>query len=104
MKKTIFILSMAFAVLTAAAQVSVVSQIDSIEILVGQQATVTLNATVKKGQKLVFPDIRPSVNLVPGVEVVAVSQADTAGLDNGMISVSRMAVIENASLEYIPLE
>ena len=76
---------MAFAVLTAAAQVSVVSQIDSIEILVGQQATVTLNATVKKGQKLVFPDIRPSVYLVPGVEVVAVSQADTAGLDNGMI-------------------
>ena len=95
---------MAFAVLTAAAQVSVVSQIDSIEILVGQQATVTLNATVKKGQKLVFPDIRPSVNLVPGVEVVAVSQADTAGLDNGMISVSRRYTITSfdENLYYLP--
>ena len=95
---------MAFAVLTAAAQVSVVSQIDSIEILVGQQATVTLNATVKKGQKLVFPDIRPSVYLVPGVEVVAVSQADTAGLDNGMISVSRRYTITSfdENLYYLP--
>ena len=57
---------MIFAVLTAAARVSVVSQIDPIEILVGEQATVTLNVTIKKGQKLMFPDIQPSRFIVPG--------------------------------------
>lgn len=104
MKKTIFVLSMIFAVLTTAAQVSVVSEIDSIEIFVGQQANVTLNATIKKGQKLVFPDIKPSAYLVPGVEVIAVSQSDTSGLDNDMISVSRRYTITSfdESLYYLP--
>ncbi len=95
---------MIFAVLTAAARVSVVSQIDPIEILVGEQATVTLNVTIKKGQKLMFPDIQPSRFIVPGVEVGEGSSADTSSLDNDMISVSKRYTITSfdEKLYYLP--
>lgn len=95
---------MIVAAISAAAQVSVVSEIDSIEIFVGQQANVTLNATVKKGQKLTFPDIKPASILVPGVEVVSVSQADTSVLDNDMLKVSRKYTVTSfdENLYYLP--
>lgn len=95
---------MVFTAFAAVAQVSVVSEIDSIEIFVGQQTNVTLNAVVKKGQKLVFPDIKPAGLLVPGVEVVAVSHADTSVLDNNMISVSKKYTITSfdEDLYYLP--
>jgi len=104
MKRAVFILSLAVMTLAAAAQVSVVSEIDSVEIFVGQQANVTLNATVKKGQKLMFPDIVPPGFLVPGVEVLSVSQADTSELDNGMIKVSRRYTVTSfdEKLYYLP--
>ena len=41
------------------AQVTVESKIDSIEIFIGEQAHMTVDVTMKKGQKLVFPVFKP---------------------------------------------
>ena len=43
------------------AQVTVESKIDSIEIFIGEQAHMTVDVTMKKGQKLVFPVFKPSI-------------------------------------------
>ena len=71
------------------AQVTVESKIDSIEIFIGEQAHMTVDVTMKKGQKLVFPVFKPSEMITPGVEVLEQSDADTSKLDNDMIKVSK---------------
>ena len=90
--------------LTIMAKVSVVSEIDPIEIFVGQQAGLTLKATVKKGQKTVFPDVKPSTWLTPGVEVIDVSHADTSDVEDGFITISRKYTITSfdEKLYYLP--
>lgn len=92
------------AALAVMAKVSVVSEIEPIEIFVGQQADVTLKATVRKGQKAVFPDVRPSAWLAPGVEVVGVSPADTSDVEDGFITISRKYTITSfdEKLYYLP--
>ena len=47
MKRTFLFLLLAAAVLTAKSQVTVEAAIDSIEILIGEQAHVTVTATMK---------------------------------------------------------
>ena len=65
----LFILSI--FVLTAQAQVSVETSVDRIEMLVGEQAHVTLTAVVKENAKVEFPKFKPSEFVTPGVEVLA---------------------------------
>ena len=87
-----------------AAQVQVESVIDSIQILIGEQAHLTLSVSVKKGQPLEFPDFKPSQYITPGVEVLESSKADTAELDNGMIRVSKVYTLTSFDerLYYLP--
>ena len=72
------------------AQVQVESTIDSIQILIGEQAHVTLNVSMKKGLKLEMPQFKRLQYVTPGVEFVSDTQADTSELDNNMIRVSKV--------------
>ena len=86
------------------AQVTVESKIDSIEIFFGEQAHMTVDVTMKKGQKLVFPVFKPSEMITPGVEVLEQSDADTSKLDNDMIMVSKQYTLTSfdEKLYYLP--
>ncbi len=74
-------------VATAQAQ-TVEQKIDSLQLLIGQQTTLHLKVSAKKGQKVVMPSFQPSQQLIPGVEVVGQSAGDTihSGDENVVIS------------------
>ncbi len=95
------------AVMTAVsslAQVQVESSIDPIQILIGEQAQLKLQVSYKKGQSLILPQFKQSQYITPGVEVLDMSEADTAQLDNGMICVSRTYTLTSfdEQLYYLP--
>ena len=89
---------------SAFAQVQVESSIDSIQILIGEQAHLTLQVSYKKGQSLLLPQFKPSEYITPGVEVLEMSDADTAQLDNDMIRVSKVYTLTSfdEQLYYLP--
>lgn len=86
------------------AQVQVESTIDSIQILIGEQAHVTLNVSMKKGLKLEMPQFKRMEHVTPGVEFVNDTQADTSELDNNMIKVSKIYTLTSfdENLYYLP--
>lgn len=72
------------------AQVRVESAIDTPQILIGEQAHVTLTVTLREGQSAALPEYEPSARLIEGVEVVAQGEVDTTKLDNQMQRLSRV--------------
>ena len=72
--------------LALSAQVSVEAVIDSIQILVGQQAHVTLTATAKVNAKVEFPQFKPMELIIPGVEVLDSHELEQQPQDNGFVS------------------
>jgi hypothetical protein len=90
--------------LSLSAQVQVESSIDSIQILIGEQAHLSLDVSLKKGQSVQLPMFKPSEYITPGVEVLEMSDADTMQLDNGMIKVSRVYTLTSfdEQLYYLP--
>ena len=73
----------------AMAQVKVESAIDTPEILIGEQAHVTLNVTLRQGQHAALPEYEAGALLTPGVEVVEQGVVDTTLLDNQMQRLTR---------------
>ena len=71
-----------------AQSVSVVSKIDTMTILIGQQTHMTVDVTARKGAKVVFPHFKRTQYIVPGVEVLDDTKADTSDVD-GMMRVSK---------------
>lgn len=71
-----------------AQSVSVVSKIDTMTILIGQQTRMTVDVTARKGAKVVFPHFKRTQYIVPGVEVLDDTKADTSDVD-GMMRVSK---------------
>ncbi len=67
----------------------VIQKIDSLQILIGEQTTLHLQASVKRGQKVVMPSFKASQQLIPGVEVVEQSQGDTTDLGDEKVMISR---------------
>lgn len=53
------------------AQVHVEAKLDSMVILIGQQARMTVDVTAPKGAKVVFPTYKRSQYITPGVEVLS---------------------------------
>ena len=104
MKRIIFIISLIACVLSASAQVYVESKIDSIEILIGEQTSVALSVTAKKGAKVNMPVYEPSQYITPGVEVLAHSDADTSQLDNGLLKITKRYTLTSfdENLYYLP--
>ena len=71
MKKTILLITLILNVLIAFAQASVEAKIDPIEMMIGEQATVTLTVQAGEGAKVQWPTFQPRQQIVPGVEVLA---------------------------------
>ncbi len=90
--------------LHASAQVSVENRIDSVQILIGEQAHITLSVTMKEGQHAVFPQYGPNAFLTQGVEVLEAKDGDTVRLDNQMMRVARVYTITSFddTLYYLP--
>ena len=80
---TRYILTMLLMVacLPAGAQVTVEQRVDSMGILIGEQAHLTLAVTMPKGARLQWPELRERQYVVPGVEVVDVADGDTLEAD-----------------------
>lgn len=84
-----FLLSIIYvwaAVACFAQQVTVTAHIDSITILVGKQARLTVDVTAQHGARIEFPRLSKSQNIVPGVEVVDCSPVDTSDVDGLMLA------------------
>ena len=89
---------------TSFAQVSVEASVDRIEMLVGQQAHVTLKAVVKENSKVEFPKFKPSEFVTPGVEVLAGQSMDDKELDNGCVEKAMVYTLTSFddTLYYLP--
>lgn len=103
MRKIIPFIFLILAAVTAKAQVSVEAKIDSLEILIGQQANITLQVTMNNGQHLQMPRFAGNI-LTAGVEIVNVFPADTSSSDGGKITVSQVYRITSfdQKLYYLP--
>lgn len=104
LKKISFVILLMLSMLPIRAQVEVKTQIDSTEILIGQQAHITLDVTLKSGMKLVLPEFKPQQNITPGVEVVEQSVADTSSLGDDKLKISRVYTLTSfdENIYYIP--
>lgn len=86
------------------AQVQVETKIDTISILVGEQAHLSLSVTAPKSAKLLMPRFKPQQQLTPGVEVVDDQYADTTDLDDNFMKVTRKYTLTSFDdrLYYLP--
>ncbi|MGI6242731.1 MAG: hypothetical protein ACOYJK_04235 [Prevotella sp.] len=91
--RNILVLLFGFAILPAKAQVVVEQTVDSVGILIGEQAHLRLKVTMPKNAKLQWPELKASQYVVPGVEVVSMADGDTVAADNHQISVDRVYTI-----------
>ena len=91
-------------VATAVAQVSVEQSIDSLQILIGEQAHMTVDVTMNKGQNLIMPNYESGHYLVPGVEVTDVNPADTIEKDDNTVRVRKVFTLTSfdEKLYYLP--
>ena len=80
MKKYLLSIILIFSAIGATAQVKVDAFIDSIAILIGEQAHVTLSVTAKNSDKIEFQPLKESHYVVPGLELLHVEKADTKKL------------------------
>ena len=92
-----------YSLLPASAQ-SVEASIDNIEMLVGQQAHVTLKAVAKEDAKVEFPQFKQSEYVTPGVEVLSCQPQEDKDTDNGLVERSMVYTLTSFddTLYYIP--
>ena len=93
MKRIVQIILLSLIPLVVPAQVLVEQKIDSIGILIGQQAHLSVSVTARKGAHVQFPDfVKLPKSLVPGVEVLSWC-GDTADVDDGQQKITRIFTI-----------
>ncbi len=85
MKKLLSIILLSLSLLPSVAQVSVEAEIDSIQIFIGEQAHVTLKASMPEGATAEFPVFKASEMVTPGVEVLGSKEEGVKGKDNGFV-------------------
>lgn len=104
MRRIFIIIFLIASVATAFSQVTIDQRVDTMQILIGEQTNLTLSATVKRGQKVAFPEFRRSQYIAPGLEVLEGMKPDTADVDGDMIRVSKAYVLTSfdENLYYIP--
>ncbi|NDV59967.1 BatD family protein [Bacteroides sp. 519] len=105
MNKKIFLLLLAAcAVLNAAAQsVTVEARIDSLQILIGEQAKIELEVAVDSKQKVVFPLFTDTI--VKGVEIIEASKIDTQYINNNqrmLLTQEYIITSFDSALYFIP--
>ena len=103
MKMRLLFYLFALLPLSVSAQ-SVEASIDNIEMLVGQQAHVTLKAVAKESSKVEFPIFQPSQYVTPGVEVLSCQPQEDKAADNGFVEKSMVYTLTSFddTLYYIP--
>ena len=104
MKRLYIVIIGVVCALGMSAQTSVVAQIDSIQIFVGQQAHVTLTATAKENAKVEFPQFQPTQMITPGVEVLACTPQEDQVQDNGFVARQMVYTLTSFddTLYYLP--
>lgn len=85
------------------AQASVQANMDSVQILIGEQAHMYVEVTAKKGASVTWPELKPKSYLVPGIEIVDVTDADTSELDNDMVKVTRKITLTSFDNKLYPI-
>lgn len=105
MKKYIFLIVLLFLISGRIASQSVIvdAKIDSLQILIGEQAKVELQVTMDTKQKAVFPLFTDT--LVRGVEIVDVAKPDTQYLnDRQRMQITQEYTVTSfdSALYYIP--
>lgn len=78
--------------IAVAQQVGVEAKIDSVAIMIGEQAHLQLTITARQGAKIVYPQFKRSQYIVSGVEVIDDSKADTSIVD-GYWSVKKIITL-----------
>ena len=76
MKRLIILLLLVTSVLCTFAQASVTAKIEPVEMMIGEQAQVTISVQANDDAKVSFPVFKPRQELVPGVEVLNTQQPD----------------------------
>lgn len=79
--------------LTAKAQVTVEQMVDSIGILIGEQAHLSLKVTFPQGSRLQWPNLKERQYVTPGVEIVDIAKPDTIGKEGNSLQVERVYTI-----------
>ena len=103
MKKYLLSIILIFSAIGAAAQVKVDAFIDSIAILIGEQAHVTLSVTAKNSDKIEFQPLKESHYVVPGLELLHVEKADTTQLEDNLIKVSKKLTLTSFDEKLYPI-
>lgn len=85
-----------------AQDVSVEAKLDSIAISIGQQAHMSVIVTSRADARIIFPAFKHSQQIVPGVEVLSVSDGDTTRTD-GRIMVSKVYTLTSFDENLYPL-
>lgn len=80
----LFIISSLF-ISVAQAQVSVEAEIDSIQIFIGEQAHVTLRASMPEGATAEFPVFKANEMVTPGIEALSSKEEGVKGKENGFV-------------------
>ena len=90
---------------SASAQVTVDAKIDSTQIFIGQRVGVTLEVSAEKGNTVEMPQFDSLQQIVPGVEVMHVTDVDTQLLNEGQrMLLSRRYILTSfdSALYYLP--
>lgn len=105
MKHIYLFIIAATAVFTAQAQVTVDATIDSTQIFIGQRVGITLEVSADKGHSVEMPAFDSLQQIVPGIEVMHVSDVDTQQLNDGqrMVLTRRYTITSfDSALYYLP--
>lgn len=103
MKRLLLIL-LTLNALALSAKVQVEARIDSIQMFIGQQAHVTVQATAGQSQAVVLPTFQPQQQIAPGVEIVEQGERQEEPIDGGMTRHSQQYTVTSfdAALYYLP--
>lgn len=101
--RAILLLFSFFNIAIVSAQ-TVEATINPIEMFVGEQAQVTVTATMKEGSETVFPVFQRSQLLVPGVEVLKSEELGTRSKEDGYVERSVVYTLTSFydTLYYLP--
>ena len=86
-----------------AQQVTVDASIDSLQLLIGEQAKIKLEVSLDANQKLVMPLLQDTI--VRGVEILDIAKADTQFLNNGkrmLVNQEYTITSFDSALYYLP--
>ncbi|WP_321331525.1 hypothetical protein [uncultured Bacteroides sp.] len=105
MRKNVFFIAFLFLISgrAAAQSVTVEAKIDSLQILIGEQAKIQLQVAMDAKQKAVFPIF--SDTLVKGVEIIETAKPDTQYLNNRqrlLITQEYSVTSFDSALYYLP--